>query len=123
MIKFKQKEAEDLMQVAIDRLQSENVDFKIIGPKEADKTSKINSKSMVLMEFIKSGGNYILTVKTKESYSYTKKFLTDQNYCHMKFVEESPTKRTITVSVDHLGKALDVIEVLGYKYCLSVVKK
>ena len=37
-------------------------------------------------------------------------------------VEEDKNKRTVTVETNHLGIVLDVIEILGIKYNLSIVK-
>ena len=54
MIKFRSKFLEsDAVDEAINHLEEKNVDFNLISKKDADKVSKVNSKSMVLMSFIK----------------------------------------------------------------------
>ena len=75
------------------------------------------------MSFVKTEkGFYQITVKDKEFYNYTKKLLSDPNYCRMRIVDEDKNKRTVTVETNHLGIVLDVIEILGIKYNLSIVK-
>ena len=55
MIKFRSKFLEsDAVDEAINHLEEKNVDFNLISKKDADKVSKVNSKSMVLMSFIKN---------------------------------------------------------------------
>lgn len=122
MIIFKKKTLEEnLMPKAEEYLEQEGVSFNKISPKEADAASKVNSKAMVLMSFIKNDrGYYQITVKDKEFYTYTRKLLKD--YCSMRMVGEDQKTRTFTAETDHLGIALDVIEVLGIKYNLSIVE-
>ena len=124
MIKFRSKFLEsDAVDEAINHLEEKNVDFNLISKKDADKVSKVNSKSMVLMSFIKTDkGSYQITVKDKEFYPYTRKLIGDQNYFNMKITDTDPKERTVTGETSHLGIALDIIEILGVKYNLSIVK-
>lgn len=124
MIKFRSKFLEsDAVDEAINHLEEKNVDFNLISKKDADKVSKVNSKSMVLMSFIKTDkGSYQITVKDKEFYPYTRKLIGDLNYFNMKITDTDPKERTVTGETSHLGIALDIIEILGVKYNLSIVK-
>lgn len=125
MITFKKKTiTQDLIPQALEHLKKEKVNFNIISKDQADAASKVNSKSMVLMSFIKNeNGFYQITVKDKEFYTYTRKFLGDPEYCRMRILDENKKERTVTAEADHLGIVLDVIEVLGIKYNLSIVKE
>ena len=102
MITFKKKTLEEnLMPKAEEYLEEEGVSFTKISPKQADAASKVNSKSMVLMSFIKNDrGFYQITVKDKEFYTYTRKLLKD--YCSMRMVGEDQKSRTYTAETDHL---------------------
>lgn len=125
MITFKKKTlSQDLMPKAIEQLMKEGVSFNLISPEQADAASKVNSKAMVLMSFIKNDkGFYQIIVKDKEFYTYTRKFLGDPEYCRMRITDTNKKERTVTAETDHLGIALDVIEVLGIKYNLSIVEE
>lgn len=125
MITFKKKTiTQDLIPQALEHLKKEKVNFNTISKDQADAVSKVNSKSMVLMSFIKNeNGFYQITVKDKEFYTYTRKFLGDPEYCRMRILDENKKERTVTAETDHLGVALDVIEVLGIKYNLSIVEE
>jgi hypothetical protein len=124
MITFKKKTlTKDLMPKAIEQLKKEGISYKSISPEQADASSKVNSKAMVLMSFIQNErGFYQIVVKDKEFYSYTRKLLSNPEYCNMRIIDENRKERTLTAEADHLGKALDVIEVLGIKYDLSIVE-
>lgn len=124
MITFKKKTlTKDLIPEAIKQLKKEGISYNLITSAQADAASKVNSKAMVLLSFIQNEkGFYQITVKDKEFYSYTKKFLGDSDYCNMRIIDENKKERTITAETDHLGVALDVIEVLGIKYNLSIVE-
>ena len=124
MIKFRSKSLEvDLIDEAIKHLEKEHVSFKIIEPDQADKASKVNSKSMVLMSFLKTEkGSYQITVKDKEFYPYTQKLIGGLDYLNMRITDTDKKKRTVTGETDHLGVALDIIEILAVKYDLSIVK-
>lgn len=112
------------MPKAIEQLKKEGVSFNLISPEQADAASKVNSKAMVLMSFIKNDkGFYQIIVKDKEFYTYTRKFLGDPEYCRMRITDTNKKERTVTAETDHLGIALDVIEVLGIKYNLSIVEE
>ena len=41
----------------------------------------------------------------------------------MRITDTNQNERTVTAEVDHLGIALDVIEILGIKYNLSIVNE
>lgn len=125
MITFKKKTlSQDLIPKAIEQLKKEGVSFNLISPEQADAASKVNSKAMVLMSFIKNDkGFYQIIVKDKEFYTYTRKFLGDPEYCRMRITNTNKKERTVTAETDHLGIALDVIEVLGIKYNLSIVEE
>jgi len=124
MITFKKKTlTKNLISEAIKQLKKEGISYNPITSAQADAASKVNSKAMVLLSFIQNEkGFYQITVKDKEFYSYTKKFLGDSEYCNMRIIDENKKERTVTAETDHLGVALDVIEVLGIKYNLSIVE-
>jgi len=124
MITFRPKPSKviNMMKEARECLDKEGLSYNVISPREADSASRVNSKSMVLMEFIQNeNGYYQIQVKDKEFYSYTKKLLGD--LCSMRILDESKRDRTVTAETDHLGIALDVISILGTKYNLSIVDK
>lgn len=123
MITFKKKTLEEnLMKEAIDHLTKEGVSFDLITAGQADSVSKVNSKAMVLTEFKKTTDDrYSITIMDKGFYNYTRKLLED--YCGLKIVGEDKKARTFTAETSHIGIALDVVEVLGLKYNLSIVKE
>lgn len=123
MITFRKKtEESDLIPTAEKYLKSVDVQFDKIKPEQADQKSKVNSKTMVLVSFKRNNqGFYQISVMDKEHYAYTRKFL--ETYCDMKILEDNKTKRIFTAQTDTIGKALDVIELLGIKYNLSVVEE
>ena len=125
MITFRKKSlTENLVPEAIEHLDKEGVNYSLISPSQADSTSKVNSKAMVLMSFEKTErGTYQIVVKDKEFYPYTRKFIGDPSYCRMRITDTNQNERTVTAEVDHLGIALDVIEILGIKYNLSIVNE
>ena len=96
MITFKKKVLErNLIGEAIESLTEKGLNFEIISPKDADKVSKLNSKSMVLMDFKQNeSGFYQITVKDKAFYSYTKKLLGE--YCDMRILGTDEKQRTVT---------------------------
>lgn len=123
MVTFRKKKylAQDLMPEAIDYLRKQGIRPNIITPEEADEVSKVNSKAMVLVSFTKNEyGYYEIKVQDKELYNYTQKLIRD--FFQMRVTDINKEKRTITAETDHLGIALDIIEVLGIKYNLSVVE-
>ena len=124
MISFRKKQSlvQDLMPEAIEYLKkdSEGKPFNIITPDEADRVSRINSKAMVLVSFVKNEyGYYQIQVQDKELYNYTQKLLRD--IFRMRITGIDREKRIVTAECDHLGIALSIIDVIREKYNLSVV--
>jgi hypothetical protein len=124
MVNFRPKPSKitNLIKDAEKYLNDEGIVYNSISLREADSVSRVNSKAMVLMEFIQNEyGYYQIQVKDKEFYSYTQKLLGD--LCGMRITNTNKKERTVTAETDHLGIALDVIAVLGTKYNLSIVDK
>ena len=123
MISFrkKQSQVQDLMPEAIKYLkENEGKSFNIITPKEADGVSRINSKAMVLVSFVKNEYGYFqIQVQDKELYNYTQKLLRD--IFRMRITNVDRPTRVVTAECDHLGMALKIIDILREKYNLSVV--
>lgn len=123
MIQFRQKKylIQDLMPDAIEYLRKQGIRPNIITPEESDSVSKVNSRAMVLVSFIRNeSGYYQIQVQDKELYNYTQKLIKD--IFRMRITDINKERRIITAETDHLGVALDIIEVLGMKYNLSVVE-
>ena len=123
MINFKPKhqDVENLMPKAIQYLKDSGQKPNLIKLEDADNVSKINSRAMVLREFIKnSDGNYQISLQDKEMYNYTQKLIKD--IFRMRVLEVDKKSRIITAETDSIGVALDIIEILGLKYNLSIVK-
>lgn len=123
MIQFRQKKylVQDLMPDAIEYLRKQGIRPNIITPEESDSVSKVNSRAMVLVSFIRNeSGYYQIQVQDKELYNYTQKLIKD--IFRMRITDINKERRIITAETDHLGVALDIIEVLGMKYNLSVVE-
>ena len=75
---------------------------------------------MVLVSFIRNeSGFYQIQLQDKELYSYTQKLVRD--ILMMRITDIDKKNRIITAETDHLGRALDSIEILGLKYNLSIV--
>lgn len=122
MINFKPRhqEIENLMPEVIEHLKASGQTPNIISIDQADSVSRVNSRAMVLREFIKnSNGNYQITLQDKELYHYTQKLVGD--IFKMKILEMNKKNRTITAETGSKGIALDIIEILGLKYKLSIV--
>ena len=123
MISFRKKISpkQDLIQEAISHLnKEEGKSFNIITPEEAGKVSKVNSKAMVLVSFIKNeNGYYQIQVQDKELYNYTQKLLRD--IFRMRILDVDKKNRIVTAECDHLGVALAIIDVIREKYNLSIV--
>ena len=122
MIQFRKKKylIQDLMSEALDYLRKQGIRPNIISPEQADSVSRVNSKAMVLVSFIKNeDGYYQIQLQDKELYSYTQKLVKD--IFMMRITNIDKKKRIITAETDHLGRALDSIEILGLKYNLSIV--
>jgi len=122
MINFKPKhqKEEDLMPEALRYLKECGQKPVTIGVEDADKVSRVNSKAMVLREFKKnSDGNFQISVQDKELYKYTQKLVGD--IFRMRILKIDKKNRIITAETESKGIALDIIEILGLKYNLSIV--
>lgn len=122
MINFRKKKylIQNLMPDAIEYLKKQGLRPNIITPEQADSVSRVNSKAMVLVSFIKNeSGYYQIQVQDKELYSYTQKLIKD--IFRMRITDINKETRVITAETDHLGIAFDIIEILATKYNLSVV--
>lgn len=127
MINFREKQAStDMMPILLKHLIKIGNRPNIITIDQADEVSKINSKSMVLVEFIKNEkGRYQITLMDKGNgtggpYPYTQKLVKEQ--FRMNVLDINKKNRTITADTEHYGIVLDILEVLSYKYNLSVVQ-
>lgn len=122
MVTFRKKSvAKNIMPEAIKYLKEQGLPHTIIKPEQSDIVSQLNTKSMVLDSFmINEDGCYEIQVRDKKLYPYTQKLIKDM--FQMRITKIDPTKRTVTAEVDHLGIALDIIEILAAKYNLSIVK-
>lgn len=122
MINFKPKhqKEEDLMPEALRYLKECGQKPVTISVEDADKVSRVNSKAMVLREFKKnSDGNFQISVQDKELYKYTQKLVGD--IFKMRILKIDKKNRIITAETESKGIALDIIEILGLKYNLSIV--
>lgn len=122
MINFRKKKylIQNLMPDVIEYLKKQGLRPKIITPEQADSVSRVNSKAMVLVSFIKNeSGYYQIQVQDKELYNYTQKLIKD--IFRMRITDINKETRVITAETDHLGIAFDIIEILATKYNLSVV--
>lgn len=122
MIEFRKKKSviQDLIPEAMDNLRKIGIPFNSIKLDDADRVSRVNSKAMVLRSFIKNdNGYYEMKVQDKELYNYTQKLIREK--FQMRITDIDKKDRIITAECDHLGIALDIIEILGRKYNLSIV--
>ena len=122
MINFRKKKylIQNLMPDAIEYLKKQGLRPNIITPEQADSVSRVNSKAMVLVSFIKNeSGYYQIQVQDQELYNYTQKLIKD--IFRMRITDINKETRVITAETDHLGIAFDIIEILATKYNLSVV--
>lgn len=122
MINFRKKKylIQNLMPDAIEYLKKQGLRPNIITPEQADSVSRVNSKAMVLVSFIKNeSGYYQIQVQDKELYNYTQKLIKD--IFRMRITDINKETRVITAETDHLGIAFDIIEIPATKYNLSVV--
>lgn len=122
MINFRKKKylIQNLIPDAIEYLKKQGLRPNIITPEQADSVSRVNSKAMVLVSFIKNeSGYYQIQVQDKELYNYTQKLIKD--IFRMRITDINKETRVITAETDHLGIAFDIIEILATKYNLSVV--
>jgi hypothetical protein len=121
MIEFRKKSLiQDLMSEAVEYLKKEKVKFNTITEDQADQVSRVNSKAMVLRSFIRNeNGMYQISVQDKELYKYTQKLIRD--IFQMRIIDIDTKNRIITAERPEKGIVLDIIEILGVKYNLSVV--
>ena len=123
MISFRKKQSlvQDLMPEAIEYLnKTEGKSFNIIPPEKANEVSRVNSKAMVLVSFVRNEyGYYQIQVQDKELYNYTQKLIKD--IFRMRITDIDRENRIVTAECDHKGVALQIIDVLREKYNLSVV--
>jgi hypothetical protein len=110
MITFRKKSTkEDLMAKAIDVLDKSHADYKIISANDADKTSKVNSKALVLISFKETErGTFQLQFQSKEVYRYVQDTLLRDTFS-MNITDVDKKNRIITAETDHEGIALDII--------------
>lgn len=124
MITFRKKSAEeDLVPEAIKVLKDAKADYKVIPSSDADKVSKINSKALVLVSFIKTErGTFQMKFQSKEIYRYVQDTLLRDTFA-MNIVEVDKKARIITAETEHKGIAMDIIEILGLNphFNLSIV--
>lgn len=124
MITFRKKSAEeDLVPEAIKVLKDAKADYKVIPSSDADKVSKINSKALVLVSFIKTErGTFQTKFQSKEIYRYVQDTLLRDTFA-MNIVEVDKKDRIITAETEHKGIAMDIIEILGLNphFNLSIV--
>lgn len=121
MVSFRKKYLiQDLMPEAVEYLKKQRVRFNIISEDQADQASRVNSKAMVLRSFKRNtDGMYEITVQDKELYKYTQKLIRD--IFQMRITNIDTKTRTVTAERPEKGIVLDIIEILGVKYNLSIV--
>ena len=76
---------------------------------------------MVLRSFIRNeDGQYEIKLQDKELYKYTQKLVRD--IFQMRITDIDTKTRIITAERPEKGIVLDIIEILGVKYNLSIVR-
>ena len=123
MIVFRPKKQKpvNLVQEAIDYLTKNGILFSLIKEKDSDAVSQRSAKSIVLREFIQNENGLIqIKLQDKKLYAWTEKMISDIFKMDITDIDEA--NRIITAVSEHKGHVLDVIEVLGLKYNLSIVK-
>lgn len=122
MVSFRKKTlVQDLMPEAVEYLKKQGVRFNTISEDQADQVSKVNSKAMVLRSFIRNeNGQYEIKLQDKELYKYTQKLVRD--IFQMRITDIDTKTRVITAERPEKGIVLDIIEILGVKYNLSIVR-
>lgn len=101
MINFRKKKylIQNLMPDAIEYLKKQGLRPNIITPEQADSVSRVNSKAMVLVSFIKNeSGYYQIQVQDKELYNYTQKLIKD--IFRMRITDINKETRVITAETD-----------------------
>lgn len=122
MIKFRErrKEEEDIMQDVITHLKEDGQNPNIIKEDDADRVSKLNSKSLVLYRaFLNLDNMYEIQIMDKELYRFTRKLLEDKLGLILERVDEE--KRLFCAVDKYKGKILNAVDILGRRYNLSVV--
>ena len=121
MVTFRKKHLiQNLMPDALEYLKKQGLRPNIITLDKADEVSRVNSKAMVLVSFVKNeSGYYQIQLQDKELYNYTQKLIRD--IFRMRITGIDRTTRVITAETDHYGIVLDIIEALALKYNLSIV--
>lgn len=122
MIKFREKKymIQDLTNEVLDHLKDDGQLSNIINESEADSTSKLSSKSLVLYSFIRNeSGLYELKLMDKQLYSFNTTKLPDR--FGLRVINIDKDNRIITLESEYKGRVLDAIDVMGRMYKLSVV--
>ena len=122
MIKFREKKymIQDLTNEVLDHLKDDGQLPNIINESEADSTSKLSSKSLVLYSFIRNeSGLYELKLMDKQLYSFNTTKLPDR--FGLRVINIDKDNRIITLESEYKGRVLDAIDVMGRMYKLSVV--
>lgn len=122
MIKFREKryEEEDLTPEVLEHLKADGQSPVTIKESEADHTSQLSSKSLVLYKAVLNKNNrYEIQVMDKEFYKFTRKLLTDRLGLVISSIDES--RRLVTAEDKYKGKVLNAIDILGRMYKLYIV--
>lgn len=122
MIKFREKKymIQDLTNEVLDHLKDDGQLPNIINESEADSTSKLSSKSLVLYSFIRNeSGLYELKLMDKQLYSFNTTKLPDR--FGLRVINIDKDNRIITLESEYKGRVLDAIDVMSRMYKLSVV--
>lgn len=122
MIKFREKKymIQDLTNEVLDHLKDDGQLPNIINESEADSTSKLSSKSLVLYSFIRNeSGLYELKLMDKQLYSFNTTKLPDR--FGLRVINIDKDNRIITLESEYKGRVLDAIDVMCRMYKLSVV--
>lgn len=111
---------QDLTNEVLDHLKDDGQLPNIINESEADSTSKLSSKSLVLYSFIRNeSGLYELKLMDKQLYSFNTTKLPDR--FGLRVINIDKDNRIITLESEYKGRVLDAIDVMGRMYKLSVV--
>lgn len=122
MILFRERRYEevDLMPEVLTHLKEDGQSPNIIKEEEADSTSQLNSKTLVLYKAIVNKNNrYEIQVMDKELYRFTIKLLSDILGLVITNVDEK--KRLVCAEDKYKGKLLNAIDILGRRYKLYCV--
>lgn len=122
MIKFRERRYEevDITPDVLTHLKEDGQTPKIIKEEDADRVSKINSKSLVLYKaFLNLDNMYEIQVMDKELYRFTGKLLEEKLGLILERVDEE--KRLFCAVDKYKGKILNAVDILGRRYNLSIV--